>query len=589
MLDSAERLHVLVWAPFAKRVDLKLVAPLARTFALDSIDGGYWSATLEGIAAGTRYFFRLNNERDRADPASRSQPEGVHGSSEIVDEPFPWTDGAWRGRSLRDMTIYELHIGAFSPTGTFAGVIERLDELVDLGINTVEVMPIAQFPGERNWGYDGVFPFAAQNSYGGRHEFKRLVDACHARGLSVILDVVYNHLGPEGNYLADFGPYFTNKYQTPWGAALNFDGPQGEGVRRYFLANALQWMTDCHVDGFRLDAVHAIFDNSERHFLQELADTVHALGRSLNREVVLIAETNKNDPLIVTPSDEGGLGLDGQWPDDFGRSLQGLLTGDRFGYYADFGTVEHVAKAYREAFVLTGQYSHYRGRSHGQSAAHVPADRFVVCVQNHDQVGNRAGSDRLSQLVDIESLKLAAATVILSPYVPLLFMGEEYGETAPFNYFIDHADRTLCKAVHRGRIAEFILHAWQETPPHPKARRTFEASKLDHDRKHLGHHAELREYYRHLLQLREELPAIREPRRDHSEVVSEIGRQLLIAHRWCDEGEIVLVLNFSERTQPFLLPQSKQNQPWQLAFQSASADEGRIARRSALLFCCGKQ
>jgi maltooligosyltrehalose trehalohydrolase len=299
---------------------------------------------------------------------------------------------------------------------------------------------------------------------------------------------------------------------------------------------------------------------------------------------VLIAETNKNDPLIVTPRAEGGLGMDGQWPDDFSRSLEGLLTGDRFGYYADFGSVEHFAKAYREAFVLTGQFSHYRGRPHGQSAAHLPADRFVACVQNHDQVGNRAGSERLSQLVDFESLKLAAAAVILSPYVPLLFMGEEYGETAPFKYFIDHTDRRLCKAVHRGRIAEFKLHAWQETPAHPKVLRTFEACKLNHAQKQSGQHAELWQYYRELLRLRRDLPALRESRRDHAQVIYDTERQLVIAHRWCERSEIALVMNFGDQAERVELPTLKTSGFWLLEFASATDSADAVLPRTALLF-----
>ena len=587
-IETAGKLSVVIWAPFAKRVDLRFVFPTERIVPMKPRTDGYWKAEVEDAGPGSRYFVRLDGTIDRPDPASRSQPESVHGSSEVVDESFSWTDASWHGRPLRDMVIYELHVGAFSPSGDFAGVIERLDELVDLGVNTIEVMPIARFPGDRNWGYDGVYPYAAQTSYGALSEFKRLVNECHTRGLAVVLDVVYNHLGPEGNYLADFGPYFTDRYRTPWGRALNFDGPHSDGVRHYFIASALEWMTECHVDGFRLDAVHAIFDHSPRHFLQELADRVHEAGTNLGREVVLIAETNKNDPLIVTPRSEGGLGVDGQWPDDFSRSLQGLLSGDRFGYYADYGTVEHVAKAYREAFVLTGQYSHYRRRNHGQSAAHVPADRFVACVQNHDQIGNRAGSDRLSKLVDFESLKLAATAVILSPYVPLLFMGEEYGETAPFNYFIDHGDRALCKAVHRGRIAEFVLHAWQHTPLHPKALRTFLASKLNHALKHTGQHAELRRYYQELLRLRRELPAIREARRDRAEVVCDATQQLIVAHRWSDSDEIAVAMNFSDREAPLTLPGTHFGGDWQLKFSSAASGPHTVARRSATLFISTK-
>jgi maltooligosyltrehalose trehalohydrolase len=546
-------------------------------------EDGYWFLELAGVSAGSRYFVSVDG-KDRPDPTSRSQPDGVHGASEILDETFPWSDVGWRGRPLAEMVIYELHVGTFTSAGTFEAIIEHLDELAALGVNTIEIMPISQFPGERNWGYDGVLPFAAQNSYGGRRGFKELVDACHAKNFSVLLDVVYNHFGPEGNYLADFGPYFTNRYRTPWGDAINFDGRGSKHVRRYFLENALQWVQECHVDGFRLDAVHAIFDNSTLHFLEELSSTVHQVAQELDRTVVLVAETNRNDPRIVTAVNDGGLGLDGQWPDDFSRSVQGLLTGDRFGYYADFGSVTHISKAYRQAFVLTGEHSVYRGDLHGHSAAHLPADRFVVCVQNHDQVGNRAGSDRLSQLTDLDSLKLAAATVILSPYVPLLFMGEEYGEPAPFHYFIDHSERALCKAVHRGRIAEFARHAWQETPPHPKARRTFDACKLTHALKQEDRHVAIWQYYRHLLGLRQTYAAIREPRRDHSHVDCEEAHGLLVAHRWCEQDEIALLLNFGNHPVDVALPRGRHPGSWRLVFRSAAGDERTIPRRSVALY-----
>jgi maltooligosyltrehalose trehalohydrolase len=558
--------QVRVWAPQASRVELHVVKPAEQLLPLERGQDGYWQATFGAsqLSPGTRYFIRLNGHLDRPDPASRSQPSGVYGSSAIVDDTFDWTDQAWKGRRLGDMVIYELHVGTFSAAGTFSGVIERLDELVDLGINTIEVMPIAQCPGRRNWGYDGVYLFAAQNSYGALAEFKRLVNECHARGLAVLLDVVYNHLGPEGNFLRDFGPYFTNRYRTPWGEALNFDGPESAGVRNFFIANTLQWIDECHCDGLRLDAVHAVVDNSPYPFWRELADVAHEHGRSQGRPISLIAETNQNDPKIVQPSDQGGFGLDGQWPDDFSRSLQTLLTGDRRGFYVDFGSIEHLAKAYREAFVLTGQHSQYRGRPHGHSAAALPADKFVVCSQNHDQVGNREGGERLTHLVDFESLKLAATAVILSPYVPLLFMGEEYAESAPFCYFVDHGDRGLCEAVRKGRAHEFASHGWKREPHDPSALSTFEMSKLNHLSKQSGHHAEMWRFYQELLRLRRELAVVREPRRDHAETWCDSTKEVLVTRRWNDTDEICLIFNFGSQAQQVALPTPNNRARWSL-------------------------
>ena len=440
-----------VWAPRAQQVEVRIVAPGQRIIPLRRDERGYHEVVAESVDPGTRYFYRLDGESERPDPASRFQPEGVHGPSQVVDSRFSWGDAGWFGLPLRDYIIYELHVGTFTGEGTFAAVVTHLEQLKELGITVLELMPVAQFPGSRNWGYDGTYPFAVQNSYGGPDGLKHLVSACHQRGLAVVLDVVYNHLGPEGNYLGDFAPYFTDRYRTPWGPAVNFDGAHSDEVRRFFIENALSWVTEFHVDGLRIDAVHAILDFSAKPFLQELAEAVHAQAERLNRRIYLIPESDLNDTRLIRAPEVGGFGLDAQWNDDFHHALHTLLTGERTGYYEDFGEIRHLVKGFREGFVYSGEYSPYRRRRHGNSSRSLPAHRFVVFAQNHDQVGNRLRGDRLSHLVSLEALKLAAGVILLSPFIPLLFMGEEYGEIAPFEYFVSHSDPGLIEAV-RGDV-----------------------------------------------------------------------------------------------------------------------------------------
>ncbi|MGH2720829.1 MAG: malto-oligosyltrehalose trehalohydrolase, partial [Actinomycetota bacterium] len=435
------RCRFVVWAPVRHSVEVRLLERgdergegRGRTVPLEPGDEGWFRGVLEDVRPGDRYLLRLDGEVERPDPASRYQPEGPHGPSEVVDpSAFPWTDAAWRPPAVEDLVVYEVHPGTFSPEGTFAGIAARLDHLVDLGVNALEVMPVAQFPGERNWGYDGVALYAVQNSYGGPDGFRALVDACHARGIAVVLDVVYNHLGPEGNYLDAFGPYFTDRYSTPWGRAVNYDGPHSDEVRTFFLENARYWFLDFHVDALRLDAIHGIFDASAHPFLQELAEETTALEEEVGRQFPLIAESDLNDVRIILPGERGGYGLDAQWSDDFHHSVHALLTGERNGYYQDYGTPDHLVRALTHGFVYSGQRSAYRKRRHGNRPDEIEPSRLVVSIQNHDQVGNRMMGERLSVLVGFERLKLAAGLLLLSPSVPLLFMGEEYGETAPFH------------------------------------------------------------------------------------------------------------------------------------------------------------
>jgi maltooligosyltrehalose trehalohydrolase len=540
------RCEFLVWAPNAASAAVHLVSPGERVEPLEGSGSGYHSAVIHNVGPGTRYYFRLDGERDRPDPASRFQPAGVHGPSEVIDEGFPWEDQRWCGIPLSDLIIYELHVGAFTQQGTFEGIVPCLDELKALGVTAIELMPVAQFPGDRNWGYDGTYPFAVQNSYGGPVGLKRLVNACHEKGMAVLLDVVYNHFGPEGNYVWDYGPYFTNRYRSPWGDAINFDGPHSDEVRRFFIENALYWITQFHVDGLRLDAVHAIIDFSARPFLEELAGAVHARAEELNRRVHLIAESALNDNRLVLSRDLGGLGLDAQWNDDFHHALHALLTGERFGYYEDFGRFSHLVKAYGDGFVYTGQYSAYRKRRHGNSSRHIPAHRFVVFSQNHDQIGNRMKGERLASLVGFEELKLAAGLVLLSPYIPLLFMGEEYAETAPFPYFISHSDRDLVEAVRKGRREEFASFRWQGEPPDPQSLEPFMSARLNRGPGRNSRQQVMFDLHQWLIDLRKRTPALSRPGRENMEVQGYELEQILFVRRWSDHTEWALVFHFGK-------------------------------------------
>jgi maltooligosyltrehalose trehalohydrolase len=563
------RCRFRVWAPFVRSVEVHLLSPEERFISMALQARGYHRAIVDGVEPGTLYRYRLDGVLDRPDPASPSQPQDIHGPSQVLDPHFDWEDGHWYGLPLREYIIYELHVGTFTPEGTFEAIIPHLPYLKALGVTALELMPIAQFPGGRNWGYDGAYPFAAQHSYGGAAGLKRLVQACHQQGLAVILDVVYNHLGPEGNYLGDFGPYFTERYKTPWGAALNFDGPYSDEVRGFFIDNALFWVTEFHIDGLRLDAVHAILDHSAQPFLEDLALALNARGEELNRRVYSIAESALNDTRVIRTRELGGFGLDAQWNDDFHHTLRVLLTGDRSGYYQDFGHFEQLTKAYRDGFVYAGEYSDYRRRRYGHSSRSIPAQRFVVFAQNHDQVGNRMLGERLSQLVSFEALKLTASAVILSPFIPLLFMGEEYGETAPFQYFISHLDPDLVAAVRRGRREEFATFAWQEEPPDPQAPATFERCRLDHRKRQAGQHRVLCEFYQELIRLRKELPALACLSKEQMEVWSFALEYVLCLRRW-DQGQEAIVLLHLGKS-PCNLPLPLPSGHWRVQLDSADA------------------
>ena len=559
----------VVWAPFAQKVDVHIIARRERVLPLERDAQGYHSALIDDVKSGSTYFYQLDGKEEYPDPASRYQPEGVHGPSQIVDATFPWEDNTWPGLPLQHYIAYELHAGSFTPEGTFEAVIPLLDNLKDLGITALELMPVAQFPGSRNWGYDGVYPFAVQNSYGGPEGLKRLVNACHKKEMVVVLDVVYNHIGPEGNYFGKFGPYFTDRYRTPWGAALNFDGPLSDHVRRFFIENALYWLSEFHIDALRLDALHAILDFSPQTFLEELAITVDKVRNRLHQRMYLIGESDANDRRLIRSPEFGGYGLDAQWNDDFHHALHVLLTGEHTGYYQDFGRLQHLVKAFREGFVYSGEYSPHRQRRHGSSSREIPAQSLVVFAQNHDQVGNRRLGERLSQLVSLEELKLAAGVVLLSPFVPLIFMGEDYGEIAPFQYFTSHSDPALIEAVRQGRCQEFAAFGWKGELPDPQDEATFLRSKLNHNLRHEGQHSVLHEFYKKLLWLRKRTPALSYLDKETMEVQGYENTGLLYARRWSEESETVAVFNFGNSRSSLALPVPEGR--WQKQLDSAES------------------
>ncbi len=546
-LFSNDGIRFRVWAPKAASISLRVIQG-SRVFSFEPEEKGYFATFVRDLEPGTKYFYLLNGEQPRPDPASRFQPEGVHGPSEVVDpNEFKWQDQDWKGIPLDEMLIYEIHTGTFTHKGTFEAIIPFLDYLKnELGVTTIELMPVAQFPGERNWGYDGTYLYAPHNSYGGPNGLKSLINACHLKNLAVLLDVVYNHLGPEGNYLGDFGPYFTNRYKTSWGPAINFDGPESDEVRRFIVDNALYWATEYHIDGLRIDATHEIFDFGARHILLDIREAVHRQAKALGRRVVVIAESDLNDVRIIDSPRKGGYGLDAQWNDDFHHSLHALLTKERNGYYQDFGDINQLVKALREGFVYSGQYSSFRRRRHGSSSKHLPSTKFIVFSQDHDQVGNRMRGDRPSTLTSFEALKLAAGIVLLSPNIPLLFMGEEYGEEAPFQYFVSHSDPKLIEAVTRGRREEFLAFKWQGDIPDPQSEETFRCSKIHLDLHRHGKHKTLFQFYRTLMRYRKEIPSLSHVSKVGTEVRACDGTPTLMMRRRYGEDRTCGIFNFSE-------------------------------------------
>ncbi len=541
---GAGRCEFVVWAPFQEELILHVLEPEERLVPMEPAARGYHQASVEDLQEGALYRYVLAGGEERPDPASRHQPRGVHGPSRVVDPAFSWEDGGFQGPAMEELVLYELHVGTFTPEGTFDAAAGRIPALRELGVTAVELMPVSQFPGERNWGYDGVSLWAVQESYGGPEGLRRFVQACHREGLGVHLDVVYNHLGPEGNYLGQYGPYFTDTYRTPWGSAVNFDGPDSDEVRRFFLENALHWIREYHVDGLRLDAIHAIMDRSAKPFLEELTEAVEAEAAEEGRRILLVGESNRNDARLVEARDRGGTGLDGVWSDDFHHALHTLITGESRGYYQDFGKLEDLEQAYRNRFVYAGRYSEFRRRRYGRPAGHLPARRFVVFAQNHDQVGNRLEGDRLDARVSGEARRLAASALLLSPFVPLLFMGEEYGEVAPFPYFTSHTDPELARAVREGRKREFAEFEWEGDPPDPQAEATFRSAVLRWDLREKPHHSALLALHRELIRIRREHPALASGDPDDLEAYRDDGSGLLVVTRRGGGAECVLLFHF---------------------------------------------
>ncbi|MGA9277590.1 malto-oligosyltrehalose trehalohydrolase [Ilumatobacter sp.] len=545
-LGDATRFEV--WAPDASTVEVVIErdgGDLAVELQPESASAT-WVAVVEGVGAGDRYRYRLDGGEPLPDPASRRQPDGVHGPSAIVDtDSFEWTDDSWTGVELADTVLYELHVGTFTPEGTFAAAVGQLDRLVALGITTIEIMPVAAFPGERNWGYDGVFPSATQESYGGPDGLARLVDAAHGHGLAVVLDVVYNHIGPEGNVLPRFGPYFTDEYSTPWGEAINVAGTHSDSVRRFFIENAVGWIRDFHIDGLRLDAIHAIVDPTARPFVEELTAAVHATADGLGRTVLVTVESSSNDPRIVRSRAAGGWACDAAWNDDYHHAVRVALTGDRHGYYAAYTGAADVAAAWTRRFVYDGRHSITFGRRHGANASDVDHRHFIVFSQNHDHVGNTPRGERMLHVAGPADprLRLAAASTLLSPFTPMLFMGEEYGERAPFPYFIDHGDPDLVEIVRTGRRDEFSDVDWSGGVADPAAKATFDDAVLDPSLGSTGHHRDLLAWYTELIAIRRSHPVLTDPT---AEQVVALDGDVVIVERRLGDATSVLVLNFGD-------------------------------------------
>jgi maltooligosyltrehalose trehalohydrolase len=538
-----------VWAPDASRVDVDTGGQRYPMAASET--AGWWQASVPGAGADVDYAFRLDGGDALPDPRSSRQPFGINGVSRTYDHStFRWTDRGWRGGPLHGSLIYELHVGTFTPEGTFDAAIGRLDHLRDLGVDTVELMPVASFPGRHGWGYDGINLWAVHEPYGGPDGLKRLVDACHARRLAVLLDVVYNHVGI-GNRLGEFGPYFTEAHVTPWGPAVNLDQPGSDEVRAFLIGNALMWLRDYHLDGLRLDAVHALEDRRALHFLEQLTAEVQALAARLNRDLVLIAESDANDPRLVTSREAGGYGLTAQWSDDFHHAVHAAITGERQGYYCDFGSLAALAKTLTRVFFHDGGWSAFRGRSHGRQVDifRVPAHRFLGYLQDHDQIGNRALGDRIAANLPAGLVKVGAGLVLTAPYTPMLFMGEEWGADTPWQYFTDHIDPGLARAVADGRRAEFARFGWPAGEvPNPQDEATFLRSKLDWAQLSTHEHQDVLAWYRKLIALRRARPELTDPRLDRVRAdFSEDGRWLVACR---GDLRIVVSLGSSPRRVP---------------------------------------
>jgi maltooligosyltrehalose trehalohydrolase len=530
-----------VWSPLAKEISVKIAAPREILVPMDSSDG-IFAATINNLGPGAEYVYLIDGKKERPDPVSRFQPHGVHGLSRVIDpDGFKWSDGAWKGIALEDYVIYELHIGTFTPAGNFASAIEKLDYLRDVGITAIEIMPVAQFPGSRNWGYDGVYPYAVQSTYGGPEGLKRLVDAAHRAGLAVIMDVVYNHLGPEGNYLPDFMPCFSARYRSPWGEALNYDGPYSYGVRRYVIENSLYWLTEYHIDALRLDAVHSILDFGARHVLAELSESFHREATNLGRKAFLIAESDLDDVRVIRPVAHGGWGMDAQWNDAFHHAVHTAFTPDHHGYFDDYEGLPDLRKAIVEGYVYDWRFSKVRKRFHGSSSKDRPGDQFVVFTQNHDQVANALAGKRPSSMISRGLEKVAAALLICAPNLPMFFMGQEYGATTTFTYFTDFQDRDLARAVSQGRKKEYegFLDAGFIDPQSQEA---FDTSMLDWRETERPQHLNMLKFHRDLLMLRKHHRCLSNCSKDLTTVDFNQHQRWITVERRDESGEYAIIV-----------------------------------------------
>ncbi|MCE7042888.1 malto-oligosyltrehalose trehalohydrolase [Dyadobacter sp. CY312] len=540
--------QVLLWAPDANQVEL-LIPGKDKTVSLTCKDLGYWIAQTTDLQSGDLYYFELDGKKQLPDPASLSQPDDVHGASRAIDiNSFQWKDDSWQHFPLKDYIIYELHVGTFTPEGTFAAAEMKLDYLVDLGITAVEIMPVAQFPGNRNWGYDGVYPFCVQHSYGGLKGLQSMVDACHSKGLAVILDVVFNHVGPEGNHLEEFGPYFTEKYRTPWGNAINFDDAWCDGVRDFFIENAVMWFRDFHIDALRMDAVHAIKDFSPEHILQKIKQQVDILIQQTGRKHYLIVELDLNDTRFINPVSKAGYGMDAQWIDEFHHALRVTSGQEKTGYYSDFDGIRSLAKSYEDAYVYDGAFSEHRKKVFGMKTEN-SGEQFVVFSQNHDHVGNRMLGERTSQLVSFEMQKVLAGAVLVSPYLPLLFMGEEYGEKNPFQYFVSHTDPEIVEMVRKGRKKEFEAFHMDGEAPDPVLEETFERSKLNWELIEKEPHQTMLNYYKELIATRKSQPPLCVLNRKKVSVEHNTATQVIVLRRQHKVQDVICLMNFSAEMQ----------------------------------------
>jgi len=541
--------EVWLWSPEANQVLLQ-IEDTGEKLPLSSQPYGYWHLTTNKLQEGFKYKFAIDEKAPLPDPASLSQPNGVHAASAVVNlQAYQWTDTDWTNPQLSDYILYELHTGTFTPSGDFAGIESKLDYLVSLGVTAIEIMPIAQFPGERNWGYDGVFPYAVQNSYGGAKGLQQLVNTCHQKGVAVVLDVVYNHIGPEGNYFNEYGPYFTEKYNTPWGNAINFDDAGCDAVRHYFIENVLMWFRDFHIDALRMDAVHAIKDFSPVHILAEIKSRVDELIQQTGKQHYLIVECDLNDTRFINPQQQAGFGMDSQWIDEFHHALRITAGGEQTGYYSDFSGIADLAKSYNDAYVYDGQYSEHRQKFFGSKAENNTGEQFVVFSQNHDQVGNRMLGERGSELFSFEMQKLMAGAVLTAPFLPMLFMGEEYSEPNRFMYFVSHTDPELAEAVRKGRKAEFAAFHAQGEAPDPMALETFTSSTLQWGLAKTGRYQIMLSFYQQLISLRKTLPALQQLNRKFTKAEYNEGQQTLTLHRGHESEPVTVLMNFSKQVQ----------------------------------------